>query len=108
MSRLGLDDPVRMGWECSNTGELWATLPRLETRCSATVFSMAFCIYMGISNPGIETENNGGMTEYPDKINRSGRPTIRTLDPYGQSLPLYGAKGNFRLGMHNAVERELT
>jgi hypothetical protein len=69
---------------------------------------MAFCIYMGISNPGIETEINGGMTEYPDKINRSGRPTIRTLDPYGQSLSLYGAKGNFRLGMHNAVERELT
>jgi hypothetical protein len=108
MGRLDFDDPVRMGWECSNTGELWATLPRLETRCSATVFSMAFCIYMGISNPGIETEINGGMTEYPDKINRSGRPTIRTLDPYGQSLSLYGAKGNFRLGMHNAVERELT
>ena len=50
---------------------------------------------------------NTGRTRFLDKITKTGRPYERTLDPYGWSLSLYGAKGNFRVGMHNAVEREL-
>ena len=47
------------------------------------------------------------MTFLIDKTTKTGRPYERTLDPYGRSLSLYGAKGNFRVGMNNAVGREL-
>ena len=70
-------------------------------------FCMAFCIYLGISNPSIGAAINTGLTTFLDKITKAGRPYERTLDPYGRGLSLYGAKGNFRIGMHNAVGREL-
>jgi hypothetical protein len=69
---------------------------------------MAFCIYLGLSNPSTEAAINTGLTTYLDKITKTGRPYERTLDPYGRSLSLYGAKGNFRVGMRNAVGRELS
>ena len=68
---------------------------------------MAFCIYLGISNPSIEAAINTGLTTFLGKITKTGRPYERTLDPYGRGLSLYGAKGNFRIGMNNAVGREL-
>jgi hypothetical protein len=69
---------------------------------------MAFCIYLGLSNPSIEAAINTGLTTSLDKITKTGWPYYeRTLDPYGRGLSLYGAKGNFQVGMHNAVECEL-
>jgi len=68
---------------------------------------MAFCINLGLSNPNTEAAINTGLTTFLGKITKTGRPYERTLDPYGRGLSLYGAKGNFRIGIHNAVEREL-
>jgi hypothetical protein len=68
---------------------------------------LAFCIYLGLSNPSIEAAINTGLTTFLDKITKTGLLYERTLDLYGRSLSLYGAKGNFRVGIHNAVEREL-
>jgi hypothetical protein len=107
MTTLEWNDPIRMAWNNSSTGELWSTLPRRETRCSSTAFSMAFSIYLGTTNPTIEAVINSGKTTFLDKIVRGGNHFSRVLDPYGQSLSLFGAKGNFRLGMHDAIEREL-
>ena len=41
--------------------------PWLETRCSSTTFCMAFCIYLGLSNPSIEAAINTGLTTFLDK-----------------------------------------
>ena len=68
---------------------------------------MAFCIYLGLSNPNTEAAINTGLTTFLGKITKTGRPYERTLDPYGRSLSLYGAEGNFRVEIHNAVGREL-
>jgi hypothetical protein len=69
---------------------------------------MAFSIYLGTTNPIVNATIISGMTSFLDIANRSGRPHQRILDPYGHSLSPFGGKGNFRLGMHNALERELT
>ena len=35
---------------------------------------MAFCIYLGLSNPSIEAAINTGLTTSLDKITNTGRP----------------------------------
>jgi hypothetical protein len=70
-------------------------------------FFINICIYLGLSNPSIEAAINTGLTTFLDTITKTRRPYERTLDPHGRGLALHGAKGNFRVGMHNAVEREL-
>jgi hypothetical protein len=107
MSELQVSDPIRMAWNYSASGELWATLPRKTTQCSPLALSMAFSIYLGTTNPSIEAVIESGMFEFRDKNSSNGQPTVRRLDPYGHSLSLYGGKGNFRVGMHNSVESEL-
>jgi hypothetical protein len=107
MGELRVNDPIRMAWNFSSSGELWSTLPRPTTRCSPLALSMAFSIYLGTTNPSIEAVINSGTTRFPDKNTLNGRPHMRQLDPHGQSLSLYGGKGNFRVGMHNAFESEL-
>ena len=96
-----------MAWNFSASGELWSTLPRKTTRCSPSALSMAFSIYLGVANPSIEAAINSGTTVYLDRISSNRRPMERFLDPYGQSLSLWGGKGNFRVGMHNSFESEL-
>jgi hypothetical protein len=107
MAELTMHDPIRMAWNYSSSGELWSTLPRPTTRCSPLALSMAYSIYLGTTNPSIEAVINTGMAEFSDKNSSNGRPTVRQLDPYGQSLSLFGGKGNFRVGMHNSFESEL-
>jgi hypothetical protein len=70
---------------------------------------MAFSIYLGLTNPRVEAVINAGMREFLDHPTRNGggHQHPRTLDPRGQSLSLWGGRGNFRAGMHNAFEREL-
>jgi len=107
MVAVPLNDPIRMAYDTSATGELWTTLPRNSTAYTRSELSMAACIYLGLASPEFVAAINSGTTHVRDRVTRAGRPYMRKLDPYGQSLSMFSGKGNFRLGMHNAIEREL-
>jgi hypothetical protein len=107
MVAVPLNDPICMAFDTSAAGELWTTLPRNSAAYTRSELSMATCIYLGLASPEFVAAINSGTTHVRDRATRAGRPYMRKLDPYGQSLSMYSGKGNFRLGMHNATEREL-
>jgi hypothetical protein len=107
MVAVPLKDPIRMAFDTSATGELWTTLPRSTTAYTRSELSMATSIYLGLANPEVVAAMSSGTTHLMDRVGKNGRSFRRDLDPYGQSLSKYSGKGNFRIGMHNAIECEL-